>query len=211
MRCTSPLRVKWDATGTFIDVRCKRCSACLRVRQYLWVLRAAHEQAFAKRTWFLTLTFRPAERAIIMAGASRLDRAQPPNYRLVVSSGVNVSKYFKRLRKAGFQFRYVCVPELHRDGFPHWHALVHDTRGDLTWKTLATSWTSGFSVVKLVKDEKAIRYVTKYLAKDTHGRVRASLKYGETQADRDGSCHPGSTLEQCPDANETVSIRATVE
>lgn len=120
-----------------------------------------------------------------MAKASSLGGAKSAQQRLVRASGIAVSKFFKRLRKSGFEFRYVCVPELHRDGFPHWHGLVHDLRGDLLWKDLSNRWTSGFSVCKLVKDEKAIRYVTKYLSKAMHGRVRASLRYGETQLDRE--------------------------
>lgn len=179
LRCTSPLRVKWDAAGSFIDIRCKRCLGCLRVRQWVWISRAAHEQAFAQRTWFATLTFRPRERAQVMAHASAADRANyDPQQRLVKASGSHVTKFMKRLRKKGFSVRYVFIPELHRDGFPHWHGLVHDLRGDLLWKDLAAEWTSGFSVFKLVQDAKAIKYVTKYLAKETHGRVRASQHYG---------------------------------
>lgn len=184
LRCTSPLRVRWAATASFIDVRCKRCRGCLLLRQYSWICRAAHEQAFAQRTWFITLTFRPVERANVMRHASARDRAKDPQQRLVAASGTYVTKFFKRLRRAGFALRYIAVPELHRDGFPHWHGLVHDLRGDLLWKDLDASWSAGFSVCKLVKDAKAIRYVTKYLAKDTRGRVRASLRYGETEADR---------------------------
>lgn len=118
---------------------------------------------------------------MIHANASKLDRAKSPQARLVQASGDHVQRYIKRLRKSGFALRYVFVPELHRDGFPHWHGLVHDLRGDLGWKPVSTEWASheGFSKIKLVKDAKAIRYVTKYLAKDTHGRIRASLKYGD--------------------------------
>lgn len=158
---------------------------CRLMRQYSWMARAAHEQAFAKKTWFITFTYKPAVRVKIMARASDHDRAKPQGARLVQASGVYVSKCFKRLRKAGFVFRYVCVPEPHRDGFPHWHGLVHDLTGDLTWDAITKEWRSGFSVVKLVQDVNAIRYVTKYLAKADHGRVRASLKYGETEADRE--------------------------
>lgn len=146
--------------------------------------RAAHEQAFAKRTWFSTYTFRPAERAKVMKLASSMNREKTQGGRLVAASGVSIAKYFKRLRRAGFELRYLCVPEPHRDGFPHWHALVHDQRGDLNWETLSSQWRDGFSVVKLVRDAKALRYVTKYLHKANHGRVRASLNYGETEAER---------------------------
>lgn len=185
LRCLTPLSVKWAPTGGYISIRCRKCRGCLLVRQYIWIVRAAHEQAFAKRTWFVTLTFRPAERSSAMSRASALGGEKSAQNRLVRASGIAVSRYFKRLRKSGFALRYLCVPELHRDGFPHWHGLVHDLSGNLTWKDLSHGWTSGFSVCKLVKDEKAIRYVTKYLSKDTHGRVRASLRYGESELDRE--------------------------
>lgn len=146
--------------------------------------RAAHEQAFAKRTWFCTLTFRPVERARVQARASEMDGARSAGQRLVRASGEHITKYVKRLRKTGFAFRYLWVPELHRDGFPHWHGLVHDLSGNLTWERMAKQWRAGFSVIKLVRDAKALRYVTKYLSKENQGSPRASLGYGESEAER---------------------------
>jgi hypothetical protein len=149
------------------------------MRRWAWTSRAAHEQAFAKHTWFITLTFKPSERYRIAQSASLLDASKSsPDRRLVAASGTYISAYFRTLRREGYEIRYCCVPELHRNGFPHWHGLVHDQSGSLTWKGLSTAWTAGWSVCKLVKDAKAIRYVTKYLAKDRIGRVRASLEYG---------------------------------
>lgn len=147
--------------------------------------RAAHEQTFAKKTWFITLTYKPALRSAIMRQASLNDRKKP-EHALVDASAGYVTKYFKRLRKAGFVFRYLCIPELHRDGFPHWHGLIHDQRGDLLWKDLSRFWCSnGFSVFEIVKDANAIRYVTKYVSKTMQGRIRASKGYGETEAERE--------------------------
>lgn len=183
-KCSSPLRVEWAALQSSIWVRCKRCEGCRLLRQYQWIARAAHEQAFAKRTWFITLTFRPVERARIMQRASARARAKTPGQRLVAESGVSVTKFIKRLRKPGFAFRYLWVPELHSNGFPHWHGLIHDLRGDMLWKDIASQWRDGFSVVKLVRDAKALRYVTKYLSKENSGSPRASLGYGESEADR---------------------------
>lgn len=150
------------------------------MRQWSWTARAAHEQAFAKATWFVTFTFRPAERQRIFVAATLAEhRGEDTTQRLVRASGSYITDYFKRLRKAGLSVRYVCVPELHRDGFPHWHGLVHSQDGQANWDKLSSAWTPGWSVVKLVRDANALRYVTKYLSKDRIGRVRASLKYGE--------------------------------
>lgn len=179
-RCLSPSKVRWVALDSYMSVRCRRCSGCMRMRQYSWMARAAHEQAFAKSTWFTTFTFRPSERVAVHRAASsaRELSTYSPTQRLVSAAGVYVSGYMKALRKRGFAFRYVCVPELHRDGFPHFHGLIHDQRGDLHWDALTDSWSAGFSVVKIVRDANALRYVTKYLSKERIGRVRASLHYG---------------------------------
>lgn len=180
LRCVSPFKVKWDAAQEFISVRCRRCSGCMRVRQYSWMARAAHEQVFAKRTWFVTYTFRPSERANVMRRASALNegRNSSTTKRLVAASGEYVSDGVKSLRKRNYEFRYLCVPELHKNGFPHWHGLIHDQRGDLTWDVLTDAWAHGWSVCKIVRDANALRYVTKYLSKERLGRVRASLSYG---------------------------------
>lgn len=150
----------------------------MKVRQYGWMARAAHEQMFATNTWFATLTFGPNRRQSIFSAASADKCDKTPGLRLVKAAGGYVSGYCKLLRKRGFEFRYIFVPELHRNGFPHFHGLVHDTRGDLTWDALTAAWSPGFSVFKLVRDANALRYVTKYLSKDRLGRIRASFQYG---------------------------------
>lgn len=74
--------------------------------------------------------------------------------------------------------RYLAVAELHKNGFPHWHALVHEEEGT-TAANLQSHWTAGFSNVKLVREPRAILYITKYLHKEAMGRVRCSLNYGQ--------------------------------
>lgn len=180
--CRTPFKVKWDALGCYISVRCKRCEGCMRVRQYNWVCRAAHEQAFAKRTWFVTYTFRPSERANVQRRASAMEGEHSTTMRLVAAAGEYVSDGVKSLRKRKYAFRYLVVPELHQNGFPHFHGLIHDLRGDLNWDILTDAWAHGWSVCKIVRDANALRYVTKYLSKERLGRVRASLGYGNIGA-----------------------------
>lgn len=158
----------------------------MRLRQYSWMARAAHEQAFATKTWFITLTYGPVRRRAILSAASRDNSRLGTDQRLIKAAGAYVSTYFKHLRKKQFALRYVCVPELHRDGFPHWHGLVHDLRGDITWDDLNAGWSPGFSVVKIVRDAKALRYVTKYLSKGKIGKVRSSLHYGDPKGEKRG-------------------------
>lgn len=129
-----------------------------------------------------------------MRAAALDEREKPPTERLVTAAGRYITTYTKTLRKRGFQFRYIFVPELHRDGFPHFHGLIHDQGPDLIkWADLAACWVAGFQVSKAVRDARALRYVTKYLSKDRLGRVRASLNYGARDGDQ---LLPGETFGQ---------------
>lgn len=201
------MRVHWPALDTYVDVRCRRCEGCRKVRQWSWMARAAHEQAFAKSTWFATLTFGPRRRSAIMAAASADKRELTPTERLVSAAGRYVQAYTKTLRKRGFEIRYIFVPELHLNGFPHFHGLVHDQLGTLHHRDLEAAWNAGFEVHRVVRDAKALRYVTKYLCKDVIGRVRASLNYGATDYDPSSPLAPegpssliGSAPQCSPDA-----------
>lgn len=155
---------------------------------------AAREQMFAKKSYFITLTFKPAERASIFAEATRQIDVFPHRTqagRLVSAAGSSVTKYLKRLRKAGFRFRYLIVAEPHRNGFPHYHGLIFDLAGPtekpLTPDILGAEWSGGFSMVKGVRDANALRYVCKYLSKEKFARVRASKHFGDPSG-AEGRC-----------------------
>jgi hypothetical protein len=94
---------------------------------------------------------------------------------MVKGAGKYLSRYLKRVRKAGVSLRYLAVPELHKSGLVHWHLLVHS---NCTYRQLAQPWRYGFSNLRLVDGAKGIRYATKYLSKAKMGRVRSSLGYG---------------------------------
>lgn len=176
--CTSSFNVDWEVLQTRIRVRCRRCENCMLARRHKFMIRAAREQIRAKHTWFVTLTFGPRRRSAILAAASRLDHRKDQSARLVQASGWYVTTFTKRLRAAGFDFRYLFVAEPHRDGFPHYHGLLHDQSSALSWDGISDEWNAGYSVVKLVRDVGAIRYVTKYIAKGRYGRIRCSSGYG---------------------------------
>lgn len=199
-RCESRGSVWYEAAQLSVSVRCRRCIGCLRLRRYQWMCRAAAEQMSAKATWFFTFTYGPEARASILGAASNAaDRTAPQAARLVRAAGVSVSAYMRHLRKIGGRVRYLAVPEPHRNGFPHWHGLVHCLSGDLSHETLTLGWSHGWSVFKAVRDVGAIRYVTKYLAKERFGRVRASLKYGARDLDqaRTAAGEDGVDLSTC--------------
>lgn len=181
-------------------VRCRKCEDCRKARAALWKLRAISEIEKSCRTWFVTLTWRPADRLKIdYAAGLRLAQAgidEPSEQEMfaarLAAASPHVTRYLKRVRKglAGegekpVQFRYLLIWETHTDGFPHAHLLLHEqTLGDLPQKRVVTHWWAGFSRANLVErgDEeerhKRAAYITKYIAKAMPVRIRASHSYG---------------------------------
>lgn len=170
-------------------VRCRKCPSCLRARSKMWEHRARTESACAFRTWFGTLTVRPAERYKVKCQADLYLRKRGHDPRmasksewynaLVACIGDELTRYVKRVRKASEgTLRYLLVAEAHKDGFPHFHMLVHENAATGTrHKILSTQWKLGFTQWK-VADARACPYVAKYISKEAGTRVRASLNYG---------------------------------
>lgn len=175
-----------------IASRCRKCAACLAHRRRLWATRARDELRAASRSWFATLTVRPEIRFMAaLEAATRAEAAGHGDWRrisaetkfeyLVQVLGEEVTRYWKRLRKsAGVPLRYLLVAEAHKDGFPHFHMLIHEEALPTTKRALESAWRYGFSQFRLVdgNDPRSAWYVSKYLAKDARTRVRASRRYG---------------------------------
>jgi hypothetical protein len=79
------------------------------------------------------------------------------------------------LRRKGFRFEYLAVPELHKNGLPHLHILQ---RGDFiqqsvvseVWEVATRPWFHGqgsfiVDIRAVAKTDDAIAYVTKYMTK----------------------------------------------
>lgn len=176
------------------DTRCRKCEGCLAHRRRLWTARASDELKAAHRTWFATLTIRPEDRFVAtMHAATSAARAGHGSWSsmssenqfryLVEYLNKDIARYFKRLRKGGAQFRYLLVSEAHEDGFPHFHALIHEAALPVTKRLLESNWRLGYSQFRLVNnaDPRSAFYVCKYLAKSALTRVRASKRYGRGQ------------------------------
>lgn len=174
------------------DARCRKCEPCLTHRRRLWTARAIAECAVASRTWFGTLTFAPVERVKHLyraqlrrsrqTGAPWAKADEAEQFRLIVDeAGSEVTRYLKRLRKDVGRFRYLLVSEAHKDGFPHFHLLVHELATDVKKRQLDENWHQGFAKWRLVPlgDPVGARYVCKYLNKSALTRVRASQRYGQ--------------------------------
>lgn len=207
-----------------VEARCRKCDCCRAQKAREWAAKARAEIETGVRTWFGTLTFRP-ELQTVMEYRAELrysNQAGTPDLRAADAAtqfrewnsvaGAEVTKLFKRLRKAGYEFRYLLVMEAYnRAGvvFPHYHMLLHEQSVErpIRHAVLSRAWPHGFSVWKLVSEEdsKAAWYVCKYIAKTSAARVRASEGYGGST--NEGSSEPNvktvSTVFSCADAQKT--------
>lgn len=176
------------------DSRCRKCSNCLAHRRRLWTARASDELKAAHRTWFATLTVSPENRFVAsMNAAASAARAGHGSWRSMSSENQfrylveylnrEIDKFLKRVRKSGAPFRYLLVSEAHKDGFPHFHMLIHEAALPLTKRLLESNWRLGYSQFRLVNnaDPRSAFYACKYLAKSAQTRVRASRRYGRAQ------------------------------
>lgn len=196
-----------------MTVACRRCQACLRHRARLWTARAQDEIRWAPgRTWFVTLTVAPVHRVRARAmaaararqsGVAALDSLSPAERFRWISRVQNewITRYLKRLRrvteggKPDIKFRYVLVAEPHKDGWPHYHMLLHEYVGTVLQKRFH-AWEFGFWKAKLVEQgSRAPHYIAKYLAKAMDGRVRASLRYGAPEMSPVGQASLKATRE----------------
>jgi len=176
---------------------CRKCVRCLRVRRAQWSDRAMKEIAHADRTWFCTFTLKPeVHHASFMEEMAKkssrgwLDSdfsGADEEFILRCQGGLSlVTKFWKNLRKPQsgeepVRVKYLVTCERHLSGLPHFHALIHERAGSVTYRRIASRWTRyGFMKANLVtEDRKAARYVTKYIAKDMLGlRIHASQRYG---------------------------------
>ena len=145
----------------------------------------------APKNWFCTLTFRPASRQRLFMednnGVPQLRSASSRHTRAMSE----ITLWLKRMRSAlsardasAMSLRFFAVTEEHQDGTPHIHVLIHC--GNELKKSVITAakWPHGFWSAKLV-DEEASGYLTKYITKEHH-RVRASIKYGNADAQSSG-------------------------
>jgi hypothetical protein len=186
-------------TSLIVELRtpCRKCRVCLRRRMKMWAARAMHEVRQANRTWFATFTLTPAAhynmqcRAIAHAESRAIPTAELTSEDLFTRQSGEVEKeltlWFKRLRKnvPSHGIRYLLVRERHKSGLPHWHALIHECgEVPISYRMLDT-WPHGHAKYKLMQDERAAFYVAKYLGKSHDGRVRASVRYGQFNSDRE--------------------------
>lgn len=168
-----PERLVHNPSFMYITVRCRKCHNCREAKRRMWTMRAMNEFEIANRTWFVTLTYNADQRFRLSLLAAKMRSTE------IAASNAMVTKFLKRLRKnTGLPIRQLVVHEMHKDGTPHVHMLLHDLSGGLQKRAIQREWYHGFSLAKL-GDKATSRYVCKYVAKDAIARVRASIRYGQ--------------------------------
>lgn len=141
-----------------VSVGCRQCWQCRENRINDWVGRCVAEIKTSKAANSVTLTY-------------GTDENPKKNIRAAVLTYSDVQKYFKRLRKSGFEFSYfVCGEYGSKNGRAHWHAVIF-WRGDkvpehkIRQNFIEKHWPHGWSFWDNT-DQRAVRYVCKYLQKD---------------------------------------------
>jgi len=177
-----------------IAYRCRKCEKCLAQKRRQWTARAIAEVRQSTRTWFGTLTVRPVERfraqvradiAARQRWAERLSALSDKDRLKFISRvlGPEVTRFMKRVRfESKASLRYLLVVEPHKDGFPHYHLLLHETGPvQVSKRVLERQWGLGVSHWRLVdrEDPRQAGYVCKYVNKSAEVRIRASRHYGQ--------------------------------
>lgn len=157
---------------------CRKCDKCRVVKAIHWRKRMTLEMQACKRTWFVTLTFRPKARAVLFKDAANMQQRSTIAMR-------ELAAYMKRLRNAAVvaapdaSVRFVAVTEPHKDDYPHIHLLLHSGEHLTAAVIRKGGWRHGFISMKLASDEVA-SYLVKYVTKEASS-VRASLRYGASE------------------------------
>lgn len=92
-----------------------------------------------------------------------------------------MSKWLAKMRRKYGKFRYIIIPELHKDGAIHFHGVTGGFKGTLTYSGVkhkkakvynSSDWEYGFTTItKMRNKEKCASYVTKYFTKDMQNSI----------------------------------------
>ena len=160
-----------DGRGDPVQLPCGRCIGCRLERSRQWAVRIMCESQMHDVSSFVTLTY---------------DEANLPSDFSVNKRHLQL--FFKRLRKAGYVFRYYCCGEYGEDfSRPHYHLCLFgvnfaDDRvfyrntgsGPLyTSPSLEAIWRLGFCVIGDLTFESAA-YVSRYCTKVVNGDMAES-------------------------------------
>lgn len=161
-----------------LQIPCGQCYGCRLEKSRIWAIRCMHEARMHEDNWFLTLTYSQEE----------LCKIRP--YNSLVKS--HLQKFWKRLRKAGYKFRYFACGEYgDKSDRPHYHAIVfgltipdpkyHCLSNDnklYTSETLTKIWNKGHVILGNVSFDSCA-YVARYCIKKRIGKKHEIARFYE--------------------------------
>lgn len=183
MPCYYPAKIPHPdhprSSGVRLTVPCGRCIGCLLQRGRDWTVRCLHEARLHDSSYFLTLTYDD-------------DHLFVPDQHPSLNP-IDMTLFFKRLRKAGHVVRYFYCGEYgDRTERPHYHAIVFGLLlSDLvdysmrngnrlfTSETLNRIWKLGSVIVGDVSAD-SVAYTAGYCLKKLYG-PDAALWYAQRQ------------------------------
>lgn len=157
-----------------VDIPCGKCIGCKLEKSRQWAVRCMHEAKMHNTSCFITLTY---------------DNDNLPEGGSLAPS--HITKFFKRMRKAGIAFRYFQCGEYGDSGCrPHHHAcifgydfpdrILYKIEGDCEYyisEELSRLWPYGFCLIGNLTFQSAA-YVSRYVTKKITGDI-ALAHYGQ--------------------------------
>lgn len=154
LNCDNPYYVrKGKGSVDPFPVPCGKCPLCVNRRVNQWVYRLIKESERHEYSHFVTLTYNTDYVPITKNGYMTLKKR-------------DLQLYFKRLRKAGYQFRYYAVGEYGtKNRRPHYHIIFCGNIDDV--EQYHAHWLQGQVVVGTVTSS-SIAYTLKYMCNSDH-------------------------------------------
>lgn len=170
MSCINPIRIRSpyrrDDDNKFIYVGCGRCAWCRKEKRDEWFIRfklESHDNEFTK---FITLTYDDEHLPFFLD-----EETGECGY---YGNKEDCQKFFKRLRKRGFKFKYFLVSELGGDTERlHYHALLW-TDDNISNDDIREAWQKGSVTDCQDANDAQMKYVVKYILKgqDRVGQIK---------------------------------------
>lgn len=151
-----------------IPLPCSKCIGCRIDRAKEWTYRCLAESLYHEYTYFVTLTY---------------DDIHLPHWKdgSVYLSRRDLTRFFKRMRKAGYEFRYFASAEYgHLSNRPHFHFLM------FTDKPLKLTQI-GLNAFKCDDVEKIWSYGLVSVSYSDYGTTRYVTGYMQKKLDQDDS------------------------
>lgn len=145
--CLTPVRLK---SGD--DVPCGKCAHCIQTKRTHWAVRVYNECITCELGFFITLTYSNEF-------LTWVDDVPVLQYD-------DVKKFFKKVRKEGYNFRYFLVGEYgEKSGRPHYHLILVTDNVKFDVYKFCEKWNLGFSHIGLIS-MASIMYVLKDMLKE---------------------------------------------